>query len=180
MDFANISKTLTDGKNLGGMAQKIFFGLWGDVATWPTEPDGPADLESAAALAGDIGMAVGKRMFELYTTEDAAKLEINPIGEEGGKGFELKLNVFAPGLAKKILGFINATKNEDLVLIAPDNNGQKYMLGNELRSAKFSGGDGSGTGSTTEGRRGISMSFTFHTAGLYVYEGSVPLTVAAG
>ncbi len=179
MDFADIRKTLTDGKNLGGIAQLVYFGLWADVATWPTEPDTPADLEAAATLTGDITMADGKRMFELYTTEDAAKLEINPIGEEAGKGFELKLNIFAPGLAKKILGFMNATKNEDLVLIVPDSNGQKYLLGNELRSAKFSGGDGSGTGSTTEGRRGLSMSFSFHTANLYVYDGSVPLTVAA-
>ncbi len=176
MDFTDIGKVLTDGKNLGGVAQKVYFGLWGDVATWPTEPSAPMDPEEAGIFTGDITMASGKRMFELYTTEDQAKLDMNPIGEEAGKGFEMVLNVFSPGLAKKILGFINAVKNEDLIFIVPDNDGQYYLMGNELRSAKFSGGDGSGTGSTTEGRRGIAMQFTFHAANLYEYTGVIPLT----
>jgi hypothetical protein len=124
-------------------------------------------------------MKAGKRMFELYTTEDQAKLDISPIGEEAGKGYEMVLNVFSPGLAKKILGFINATKNEDMIFIAPDNVGQYYLLGHELRSAKFTGGDGSGTGSTAEGRRGIAMQFTFHSANLYTYTGAILLTPAA-
>ncbi len=178
MDFADIGKELTDGKNLGGLGQKVYFGLWTDVATWPVEPAAPLDMETAGELTGDITMASTKRMFELYTTEDAAKLDLNSIGEEAGKGWEMVLNVFAPGLAKKILGFINATQNEDLVLIAPDNNGQFYLMGCELRSAKFSGSDGSGTGSTTEDRRGVAMSFTFHANGLYTYTGAIPLTPA--
>ncbi|TSA25476.1 MAG: hypothetical protein D4R68_08805, partial [Ignavibacteriales bacterium] len=111
-----------------------------------------------------------------YTTEDAAKLEIRPIGEEGGKGYELLLSVFAPGLNKKLLGFMNATKNEDLVLIAEDSENQKYLLGCDIRSAKFSGGDGSGTGSTTDGRRGLGMQFAYRAHSLYTYTGSVPLT----
>lgn len=45
MDFADISKELTDGKNLGGVAQKLYFGLWEDVQSWPVEPSGPAGSE---------------------------------------------------------------------------------------------------------------------------------------
>ncbi len=178
MDFANITKNLTDGKNLGGIAQKVYFGLWNDVETWPTEPTAPATLEEAGVLTTDIAMKTGTNFFELYTTEDSAKLEIKSIGEEGGKGFEYVLNVFSPGLAKKILGFINAIQNEDLVLIAPDNNGNKYLLGDVLRSAKYTGGDGTGTGSTTDGRRGVAMSFTFHSPFMLTYEGAIPLTPA--
>ena len=178
MDFADIGKLLSDGKNLGGLGQKIYFGLWTDVATWPTEPDAPTTLDAAGALTGDITMKAGKRMYELYTTEDAARLDISPIGEEGGKGYELTLKVFAPGLNKKLLGFMNATKNEDLIFIAEDNQNQKYLLGCELRSAKFSAGEGSGTGSTTDGRRGLGMTFSYRTHSLYEYSGSIPLTAA--
>ncbi|MFA5817495.1 MAG: hypothetical protein WC865_17975 [Bacteroidales bacterium] len=180
MDFADIGKLLTDGKNLGGLAQRIYFGLWYDVLTWPTDPSGPASLELAGAQVGDIIMKPGKRMFELYTTEDAAKLDINVIGEEAGKGYELLLHVFAPGLHKKLLGFMNATKNEDLVFIAMDSAGQNYLLGCEIRSAKFSASDGSGTGSTTDGRRGFGMTFAFRAANIYVYTGNIPLTEAIG
>ena len=178
MDFADIGKLLTDGKNLGGVSQKIYFGLWDDVATWPTEPGSPATLDAAGELTGDIVMKPGKRMYELYTTEDASKLDISPIGEEGGKGFELALHVFAPGLNKKLLGFMNATKNEDLIFVAEDNQHQKYLLGCDLRSAKYSAGEGSGTGSTTDGRRGLGMTFSYRTHSLYEYSGSIPLTPA--
>ena len=41
MDFADIGKLLTDGKNLGGLAQRIYFGLWSDVATWPVDAELP-------------------------------------------------------------------------------------------------------------------------------------------
>ncbi|TSA48158.1 MAG: hypothetical protein D4R56_00960 [Deltaproteobacteria bacterium] len=178
MDFADIGKLLTDGKNLGGLANRIYFGLWNDVAAWPTDPSAPATIELAGTQTGDLVMKAGKRMFELYTTEDAAKLDINVIGEEGGKGYEFLLHVFAPGLHKKLLGFINTTKNEDLVLIAQDSAGQQYLLGCEIRSAKFQGSDGSGTGSTTDGRRGLGMTFAYRTHSLYTYTGTIPLTEA--
>ena len=178
MDFTDIGKTLTDGRNLGGISQIVYFGLWADVETWPTEPAAALSLEEGGTLTGELVMKTGKRMFELYTTEDSAKLELNPIGEEAGKGIAMVLNVFAPGLAAKILGFINAVKNEDLVLIVPDNEGQYFLFGCALRSAKFTGGDGTGTGSTTEGRRGVAMSFTYHSSQLLDYTGAIPLVEA--
>ena len=178
MDFADIGKLLTDGKNLGGLAQRIYFGLWMDVATWPADAELPLTLDALGVSTGSIIMKPGKRMFELYTTEDAAKLDINVIGEEGGKGYEFLLHVFAPGLNKKLLGFMNATKNEDLVLIAQDSAGQFYLLGCEIRSAKFQASDGSGTGSTTDGRRGLGMTFAYRTHSLYEYTGTIPLTPA--
>ena len=179
MDFADIGKLLTDGKNLGGLANRIYFGLWADVATWPTEPTNPLTVDLLGTLTGDLLMKAGKRMFELYTTEDAAKLDINVIGEEAGKGYEMLLHIFSPGLDKKLLGFMNATKNEDLVLIAQDSAGQNYLLGCEIRSAKFSASNASGTGSTTDGRRGLGMTFAYRSANMYTYTGSIPLTEAA-
>lgn len=177
MEFADIAKELVDGKNLGGLAQRFYYGLWTDVESFPTEPSAPITLPSAATLTGDIEMKTGKRMFEFYTTEETAKLDINTIGEEGGKGFELVLSVHAPGLSNKLIGFMNATKNEDLVLIVEDNEGQKYLLGNELRSAKLVGADGAGTGTSKEGKRGFPLSFSFRTGNLYTYAGSIPLTI---
>ena len=86
MDFADIGKLLTNGKNLGGLANRIYYGLWIDVASWPTEPATPQTVDALGTLSGDLHMKAGKRLFELYTTEDAAKLDINVIGDEAGKG----------------------------------------------------------------------------------------------
>jgi hypothetical protein len=102
------------------------------------------------------------------------------IGEEAGKDYELLFHVFAPGLHKKIPGFMNATKNEDLVMIALDSAAQNFLKGCAMRSAKFSASDGSGIGSTTDGRRGLGMTFAYRSAKLYVYSGNIPLTEAAG
>ncbi len=178
MEFADIGKLLTDGKNLGGLANKIFYGLWIDVAAWPVEPSEPATVDLLGSFTGDVLMKPGKRMFELYTTEDAAKLDINVIGEEAGKGYEMLLSIFSPGLDKKLLGFMNATKNEDLVMIAQDSSGQYYILGCAIRSAKFSASNASGTGTTTDGRRGLGMTFAFRSANMYTYTGNIPLTEA--
>jgi len=179
MDFVDIDKTLPGGGNLGGIAQYIYFGLWRDVLTFPSaNPGATPSFGDDYKLSTDIVMKTGKRMYSLYTTEDAAKLDIAAIGEEGGKGFQLTLSVYSPGLSSKLMGFINGVKNEDLVLIAPDNNGQMYILGDALRSAKFSASEGSGTGTTTEGRRGIGLTFSFTSPHLYEYTGSVPLTEA--
>ncbi|MCX6224386.1 MAG: hypothetical protein NTV01_06480 [Bacteroidia bacterium] len=75
---------------------------------------------------------------------------------------------------------MNATKNEDLIMIAQDSAGQNYLMGCAIRSAKFSASDGSGTGSTTDGRREFGMTFAFRAANIYVYTGNIPLTEALG
>jgi hypothetical protein len=84
------------------------------------------------------------------TIFDQVEAFINVIGEEAGKGYEMLLHIFSPGLDKKLPGFMNATKNEDIVLIAQDSAGQNYLLGCEIRSAN-----------------------------MYTYTGSIPLTEAA-
>lgn len=181
MDFTDILKDLKDGENMGGLPQMLYFGYHKDVATWPTKPAAPLTIEANGVLTGDLLMAEGKRMFEMYFTDDMGELKIEPVGESDGKSFIMRLTIFHPGLRARILGFINAAKNENLVFVVPDNNGEKFILGDALRPATFSGApDGAGTGKETAGRRGISMEFTYKTSNVYSYAGTVPLTVAAG
>lgn len=180
MDFQDIQKNLTNGENMGGIAQTVYFGLHEDVATWPTKPTSPANLEELGAFTGNIEMKPGKRMFPLYITDDTGELQIDPVGEKDGKSFIIHLRFFHPGLKARILGFINATKNENMVFIVPDNNGQQFILGDALRPATMEGADdAAGTSKETAGRRGISMHFTYKTSNVYEYTGTVPLTEAA-
>jgi len=179
MDFTDILKELKDGENMGGLPQKVYFAFQADVATWPTKPTAPLTIDANGKLTGDLVMAEGKRMFELYITDDTGEFKIEPVGELDGKSFLLRLTLFHPGISSRILGFINAAKNENLVLIVPDNNSNMYLMGDALRPAVYSGSpDGAGTAKETAGRRGISMEFTYKTPNVYVYTGSVPLTIA--
>lgn len=181
--FENIDKNLPGGANMGGIPQKVYFGYWKDVATWPTEPDigagGDITLEALATLTGDLMMETGTNLFELYLTDDTGAIEFESVGEKDGKSWVLHLKLFHPGLQKKVLGFINAAKNDNLVFIVPDNNGDHFIMGDEMRPATYEGSpDSVGTGQATADRAGVSMEFTFKTKNLYHYDGTVPLTPA--
>jgi hypothetical protein len=179
MELTDINKNLPLGENMGGIKQMIYFGLWEDVETWPTKPVAPATSNDNALLVGELTMKTGKRMFSMYITDDTGEFKIEPVGEVDGKSFVEHLTVFHPGLQKSLLGFINSIKNSNLVLIATDSEGQQYLMGDELRPAVYQGApDGAGTAKETAGRKGMSMEFTYKTGNAYVYEGSIPLTIA--
>lgn len=173
MDFVNIDKNLPNGENMGGLAQTIIFGLWDDVASWPTAPVSPATIEAYAEWVGDLVLKAGKKAFTFYSTDDTSELQINQVGEVDGISFEMVLNVFNPGLKKKLLGFIAAAKNENLFLIAQDMEGQYFLLGDAKRAAKMIPGDGIGTGKKTEDRKGANLRFRFSTNVPRIYIGDV-------
>ena len=179
MDFTNIDKNLNNGQNMAGIAQVVYYAAWEDVATWPTLPDAPLTIEENGTLTGEIVMASGKQMHEIYVTDDTGEFEIEPVGEVDGKSFITHLRFFNPGLKAKLLGFLNYAKNENLVFIVKDNDGQLYLMGDMTRPATYVGApDGSGTGKETAGRRGISMEFQYKCANVYTYTGAIPLTPA--
>lgn len=179
MDFTDINKNLPLGENMGGIMQQVFFGFHKDVKTWPTKPSAPATIEENGVLTGDLVMKPGTRMFRMYITDDTGEFNIETVGEVDGKSYVLHLNMFHPGLQKKILGFMNAIKNDNLFFVVTDAEGQMYLMGDALRPAVFQGSpDGGGTGRETAARKGMSMEFTYKTPSVYVYEGTVPLSEA--
>lgn len=180
IEFTDILKDLTNGANMGGIAQTVYYGYWADVATWPTKPSNPTTLVANAALTGDLVMDSGKRLFTMYLTDDTGEFEVETVGEMDCKSFVLHLRLFHPGLKAKILGFISAAKNENLVFIVQDNDDQYYLMGDSVRPAVFNGSpESSGTGGATAERRGVSMEFTFKTANVHIYSGSIPLTASS-
>ena len=180
IDFTDIDKNLPAGENMGGLTQKVWFGYWVDVATFPTKPAYSATLEDSVKLTGDLVMKNGKRMFEMYITDDTGELKLELVGEVDGHSYVEHLTFFHPGLQAKIRAFMRAAQNENLVFIAEDSDGQRYLLGDASRPAILSGSpDGAGTGKTTAARKGISMEFTYKTNAIYSYAGNIPLTVAS-
>ncbi len=180
IEFTDINKALPNGENMGGLIQSIYFGYHADVLTWPTKPATPLTLEAAATLTGELVMKTGKRLFDMYITDDTGEFKIEPVGETDGKSFVEHLTVFHPGLRAKLLGFINAAKNDNLVIVVKDSDGQTYLMGDSLRPAVYVGSpDGAGTGKTTAALKGLSLEFTYKTSNVFVYTGNIPLTEAA-
>lgn len=176
-----IDKNLPGGANMGGITQTVYAAFHKDVKAWPTEPDFEtvATLEGLATLTGDVTMNLGKNFFPIYLTDDTGELEMESVGELDGKSWVMHLRLLNPGLQKKVLGFINAAKNDNLVFIVPDNNGNQFLMGDATRAAVYAASpDGVGTGKETSARPGVSMEFTFKTKNLYHYDGAIPLTPA--
>lgn len=179
--FVDINKNLPLGENMGGIPQKVYFGLHADVETWPTKPLGTAtSFEENAQLTGELVMKTGKKLFQLYLTDDTGEFSIESVGEADAKSFVEHLTIFHPGLQKSILGFINTVKNDNLVFIVEDAEGQLYLMGDASRPAVYAGApDGGGTGKESSARKGMSMEFTYKTGNVHVYTGAIPLTPAA-
>ena len=181
IEFTSIDKNLPSGENMGGIIPKVYFGYHADVAAFPTKPATPLTLETASVLTGDLVMKAGKKLFEMYLTDDSGEFKIETVGELDGKSFVSHLTLFHPGMQKKIIGFMNAVKNASMVFVVLDSEGQMYLMGDKLRPAVFAGSpDGFGTGKETAARKGASMEFTYKTPSVFVYTGSVPLTEASG
>ncbi|TLX73713.1 hypothetical protein E9993_14745 [Labilibacter sediminis] len=178
----SINKNLPGGANMGGITQTVYVAYWDDVDTWPTEPDfsaGDVAMGAAGELTGNLTLKSTKQFFAIYLTDDTGEFKIDTVGEKDGKSFVKHLSFFHPGLGKEALGFLNMAKNENLVFIVPDNNGNLFLMGDALRPATFEGSpDGAGTGKETAARAGISTEFTYKTKNVYQYTGAVPLTPA--
>jgi hypothetical protein len=180
MDLEAIDKALENGSNMGGIAQYIYIAYHADILTWPTEPTAPANVTALGKLTGEVICKAGKRFFPMYLTDDTGEFKIESVGEVDGKSFVMKLSVFHPGLHDKILGFMNATKNENLAIIVVDNEGQQFLMGSPLRPAIYNGSpDNNGTGKATADRRGMSFEFIFKCKNVYEYTGNIPLTPAS-
>lgn len=174
MDFVDINKNLTNGENMGGIVQTVIFGLWSDVATWPTAPEAPADVEENGSWVGDLVMKAGKRAFTFYSTLETGKYDIAPVGQIDGISFEQKLTIFNPGLKAKLLGFLGAVKNENVFFIVQDQEGQYYLLGDAKNAAHMvTDGSSVSTGAAIADRKGATLVFTHPTNCPRAYTGDV-------
>lgn len=180
IEFEDINKNLPDGQNMGGIPQVVYFATHTDVLSWPTIPTAETEgitLEKMGELVGDVKMKTGKKMHSFYVTDDEGKLDVEGVGEKDGKSFVMKLRIYNPGLQSKLLGFINLSKNENMVFLVPDNNGNYFLLGDALRAATMDSVDGMTTGQKTEERPGAGLVFAYKTANVYRYTGAIPNAV---
>ncbi len=176
MEFEDL-KNLGATDNMGGLKQKIYFARYKDIAKWPLKPKADAEgmvFAKMGELSGDIGMAVEKKMYFFQMTPDEGKLDIEGVGELCGKSFLMKLRIYKHMLGGDLLAFVNMAKNEDMVFIAPDSNGNLFILGDEDRPAVLDSIDGMTTGQKAEERPGAGMVFKFNTANVYKYTGTIP------
>lgn len=178
INIYNLTKSLTNGNNMGGIQETIYWGLKSDVLTWPTLSTTPTSISDACKLVGNIAMKPGKFIYTMYNTVDAGELKYELQGEIDGKSCKAMLTIFHPSMVRRILGFIAQYKNEDLFFIVLDAEGQMYLVGDSAFAAKLESGS-VGTSSPTAGRKGAQLVFTHYSNAPLVYQGTIPTTGSA-
>ena len=140
----------------------VLIGMIDDVAVWPQETENPTSMEENVMLVGIPVMKPGKRMFRLYSKNDAGEYQYTGQGEEGSRSQQSSLNVYNPGFRKKISGFIRAVQNAQLFIICLTNQGEWHVMGDKYRGAVLS--DFTATSGKAVGDpNGADMTFIYNT-----------------
>lgn len=163
-------------KTLGGMVTEFLFGYKDDVQTWPAKQaanlrEHLVDLIETVA-GSNLVMKNGKRMFRIQVKKGSAELKYELQGESGAKSFKTTLETNIPGFRSVILGFMTATANQELVLLAKTRSGEWHLLGNEDEGVEYDSGTAN-SGKTGTDANGADVTFATECAAPTVYKGDI-------
>ncbi|MBQ9509097.1 MAG: fibronectin type III domain-containing protein [Bacteroidales bacterium] len=163
-------------KTLGGMVTEFLFGYKDDVHTWPAKQaanlrEHLVDLIETVA-GSNLVMKNGKRMFRIQVKKGSAELKYELQGESGAKSFKTTLETNIPGFRSVILGFMTATANQELVLLAKTRSGEWHLLGDEDEGVEYDSGTAN-SGKTGTDANGADVTFATECAAPTVYKGDI-------
>ncbi len=131
-----------DGKNnTPGLVQSIAFASLAVIQTIPqvttADPTAAGTFASLVTVPSDIIMKSGKKMFELYLTDETGTVMDEVQGELDGKSFKNTLEFVHPGESEEIRGFAAWAKNSNLIFVVRTKEGKRLLFGNDLSPAKL-------------------------------------------
>ena len=180
MDLSDI--TYTSGQdNTGGLTQEFWFAKASDIATWPTVKTKAlaTTVEELMNYSGNFTMNSGKKFFTGYLTWGTGELKWSAQGPVDSKSFKHSFEFSRPGCNANSLALLDLVKNDNLVFIVLDKDGNKRVLGSEFLSAKLERAEGT-TGKSGEDSKADVMTFVSELQGPpRFYVGTVPTTEAS-
>lgn len=175
-DIANATCPL-EAASRGGVKPSVIFGYHDDVETWPSYPKATTEaalgIEAAGKLVGDLVMKSGTRAFKLDFTEYTGAFTITDQGERGSESVLMQLTLTAGKIRAAILGFMNATRGRRMFFIVTDNNGNKYLMGDEIVAAYRTAAEAATTGQAATDANNVPLQFSFDALMGCTYEGDV-------
>jgi hypothetical protein len=159
----------------------IYIAFKNHVDVLPTIPEDKTAFEDFSILseggvgAGntDIKMIGDNLFFRLETTVDLGELSYPQQGPSGCHSFLATLNVYHSGFKSKILGFLGAVTNRELIILAKLNNGDIHMLGDKDRGAILGDGTTATSGKALTDQNGTDLFFTYPTPTPRIYIGDI-------
>ena len=122
---ADLKRTVGQ-NNMGGLLSKAYW-----VAVDDIDFTTPLVLSAVNKLdfAGPIVLKAAKKFIELYSTPAKNKLDDASVGEVDGMSKENSYEFFHPGNAKEVAEWEAYALNTPCVIIIPETNGVKRVLG---------------------------------------------------
>lgn len=150
--------------NTPGIAQKVFYTPMANVVTLPKPKvdDSASDTGSFADLVTIVDDIVVKEPLNyIYVTLEDGELKHEGQGETDSMSFKNTLEFAHPGTKPEQLGFAQWCKNNDLLFLVPEQDGQLRVLGTRNYPAKLASAPGSTGKKSTDGRK---TTFSFHSS----------------
>lgn len=160
----------------GGVVPTILVALKDDVDHWPSKL-APALrnglVDHVETVAGDnMTMKAGKRFFKIEIKKGSAELKYALQGESGSRNFRSTLQIYAPALRAALLGFMSATANQELIILAQTAKKEWHMLGDEDEGCEYDSGEAT-SGKVGTDPHGADLTFYTDCAAPTIYKGDV-------
>jgi len=162
---------------------EILYGFKEDVSHWPAKVSAALRtglVQHIETANGDnMTMVTGKRLFRFVCKKNSAELKYELQGEPGSYSFKASIEGNLPGFRSILLGFLSATKNEELVILAKTKAGEWHLLGNEDEGAEYESASAT-TGKAGTDANGADFVISADTDAPVVYMGDVDSLLTVG
>ena len=169
--------------NMSGV-KEILCALQEDIQTWPAK----AAIEARSGLVDHIETASGesivlksgKKFFKLYSKRNAAELKYAIQGEAGSRSMKATLEIYHPSFRSKILGFMAATMDREIVMLVKTANGDYHLLGDADNGVEYDSAEAT-SGKAVTDANGATITLSYDTPAPTIYKGDVSsLLVVSG
>jgi hypothetical protein len=92
-------------------------------------------LEERMKISAVISFNVGGRFAKIQAMVDENELESKLVGKKGNKKWQTMADLFIPGTSPKQLGFMDGYKNEPMVFVVKNRDGDTLIIGTKNNPA---------------------------------------------
>ena len=134
------------------------------LATTKTSFTDYVQIGSTAMEGKAFTVATGKGFAKLYCAKDLGEIKYAVQGAGvGSRSLKATLEVFHPGMKRKLLGFLGTMINQELIIVAVQNNGEIHLMGDLERGAELADGVEATSGKAVTDQNGATLQFEWDT-----------------
>ncbi len=165
-----------------GVVTEFLYGFKEDVQTFPSKVSAALRQKLSDHIETEAGsdmvMKTGKRMFRVVAKKDNVELKYELQGESGARSFKCSLECNIPGFRAQLLGFLAATKNDELIVLAKTRTGEWHLLGDADEGVEYESATAtSGKAGTDANGSDVVLSTTVDAPTVYMGDVNSLLTV---